>query len=470
MQRQPWVRVAAALGTVALAIAALAGTALAHGGALGGAARATLSAPTWLVAGTGGAAVVASVLVANLTNARTPDSGLHAPLGRFSLPGVGPLELAANALGAIGLAGVVAVGYFGPTDPLSNGAVVVVWVGWWAGFAMSTYLVGNIWPAVNPFRTLAGPLSRLGRTYRWRWGAWPSVAGLLALVWLEVVSPLVDRPPALATIVLAYGVVTVAGAVVYGTDVWFAEVDPVSRVFHLFGQVAPFGRERSSGPDHDGSRSLVVRRPGAALAEDALAGADDVAFVVALLWATVFDGLVTTTLWGRFARDVVGWGVPPVALYPLALVAGFTVCWGLYLGAARLAGRAAATAVDVPTLARRFAPGLLAIAAGYHFAHFFDYFLSLVPALALAVTAPFATVNPDILVVPGWFGWIAVGAVLAGHVLAVLAARATAIELFSDRSRAVRCQYAFAVAMVCYTVVSLWVVTRPEFAPPFIGP
>jgi len=468
------IRVLVTLGTLALAIATLAGTALAHGGALGGAARATLSTPTWLVAGTGVAVVGASLLVASLGTDRSFVPLLHAPLRRVSLPGARPLALAGNALGVVALAGIVVVGYFGPADPLSNGAVVVVWVGWWAGFAMSTYLVGDTWPTLNPFRTLARPLAGLGDTYRWRWGAWPSVAGLLALVWLEVVSPLVDRPPALATIVLAYGVVTVAGAVVYGTDVWFAEVDPVSRVFHLYGQVAPFGRERGSGPDHDSAGidrdgALVVRPPGAALADDVLAGADDVAFVVALLWGTVFDGLVTTTLWGRFARDVVSWGVPAVALYPFALVTGFTVCWGLYLAAARLAGRLGATEVGVPTLARRFAPGLLAIAAGYHFAHFFDYFLSLVPALVLAVTAPFATVNPDILVVPEWFGWIAVGAVLLGHVLAVLAARATAFELFSDRDRAIRCQYPFAAVMVCFTVVSLWVVTRPEFPPPFIG-
>jgi len=467
MQRQSWVRAVAVFATLALAIATLAGTALAHGGALGGAARATLSVPTWLVAGTGVAVVGASVLGASLGTDREFVAGAHAPLRRVSFPGARPLALVANALGVVGLLGVVVVGYLGPTDPLSNGAVVVVWAGWWGGFAMSVYLVGDTWPTLNPFRTLARPLEGLGRTYRWRWGAWPSVAGLLALVWLEVVSPLVDRPPALATIVLAYGVVTVAGAVVYGTDVWFAEVDPVSRAFHLYGQVAPFGRERDAGPDHDGA--LLVRRPGAALSEDVLAGADDVAFVVALLWATVFDGLVTTTLWGRFARDAVGWGVPAVALYPFALVTGFAVCWGVYLAAARLAGRVGAPEVDVPTLARRFAPGLLAIAAGYHFAHFFDYFLSLVPALVLAVTAPFATVNPDILVVPEWFGWIAVGAVLLGHVLAVLAARTTALELFADRSRAVRCQYPFAAAMVCFTVVSLWVVTRPEFPPPFIG-
>jgi hypothetical protein len=467
MRRQPLVRTVAGLGALALALTTLVETALAHGGALGSAARATLTVPTWLVVGTGGVAVGASVLVASLGTDRAFGADLHVPSRHFSLPGARSLALVGNALGLFALAGVVVVGYVGPADPLSNGAVVVVWVGWWAGFAMSTYLVGNTWPTVGPFRTLARSLSGVGRTYRWRWGAWPSVAGLLALVWLEVVSPLADRPPVLATVVLAYGVVTVAGAVVYGTRVWFEEVDPVARAFHLYGQVAPFGRERGSGPDHDGP--IAVRLPGAALTEDVLAGADDVAFVIALLWATTFDGLVTTPLWGRVARDVVGWGVPAFVLYPLALVTGFTVCWGGYLTSVRLASRATATEVGVPTLARRFAPPLLAIAAGYHFAHFFDYFLSLVPVLVLGVTAPFATVNPDVLVVPGWFGAVAVGAVLVGHVLAVLAARAIARDLFSAENESTRGLAPFAAALAGYSLVSLWVVTRPEFAPPFLG-
>jgi len=462
MRRQPWVRTVARVGVFVLALATLAGTALAHGGSLGGAARPPLSVPAWLVAGTAGVALGVSAIVTTRSTSRVvtaarPTLGRHVPV-----PGQRALVLVANALGVVTLAGVVVVGYLGPADPLSNGAVVVVWAGWWAGFAMSTYLLGDTWPALDPFRTLARPLSALGRTYRWQWGAWPSVAGLLALGWVEVVGPLADRPPVLATVVLAYGVVTVGGAVVYGTDVWFQEVDPVARVFALYGQVAPLRR--------DDEGSVRFRLPGAGLTEDVLAGADDVAFVVALLWVPTFDGLVTTPLWGRFARGVVGWGVPALVLYPLALATGFAVYWGLYLAATRLARRMTGAEVGVPTLARRFAPGLLALAAGYHFAHVFDFFLSLVPALVLAVIAPFATVDPGILVVPDWFGWVAVGAVLTGHVLAVLGIRTTAFELFPERDQAVRCQYPVAAVMVSFTVVSLWVVTRPEFAPPFLGP
>ena len=459
MDRRSRTRIAAGLGMLAALVGALAGPALAHGGSLGGAARGPLSVARSLVAGTGGMVVAVSVALAGLRG-RGGIVGVFGPRRRLSLPLARALSVAASALGVVALAGVVVVGWVGPADPLSNAGVVLVWVGWWAGFAMSTYLVGNAWPAVNPWRTLARSLDAATRTYRWHWGAWPSVAALLALFWLATVAPLVDRPPVLAAVVLGYSVVTVGGAAVYGTDAWFDTVDPIARAFRCYGWVAPLGYE-------DGS--LALRVPGAALAEDVLAGADDVAFVVTLLWGTVFDGLVTTPLWGGLTRAVVARGVPPMAWYPLALLAGFAACWGAYLLAVRVVAWVTDDRVGVPTLARRFAPALLAVAAGYHLAHVLDYFLSLVPALALAVAAPFATVDPPVLVPGNWIGAVVIASVLAGHAIATLVVRATALETFDDGDAARRCQYAFAVVMAGFSLLSLWVVTRPEVAPPFVG-
>ncbi|MEF8852175.1 MAG: hypothetical protein V5A44_07230 [Haloarculaceae archaeon] len=455
MRRHRSASLVAGVLILVLALGTLPGRALAHGGSLGGG---HLSVSRSLAAGTGGLVVGASLAVAAL---RAERGGLDVLFGvrrQLPLPGGRPLRLAAQALGVLVLAGVLVVGFLGPSDPVSNAAVVLVWGGWWAGYAMSTYLAGNTWPGVDPWRTVAAPLARRTRTSRWRWGAWPSVAALLALFWLQVVSPLATRPRALATVVAAYSVVTVAGAIVYGPGVWFAEVDPVARAFRFYGLVAPLGR------DGDG---VVFRAPGSALSEDVLVGADDAAFAVALLWAPLFEGFVTTPLWNRLARVAVGWGIPPTALYPLALCTGFVLCWGAFLLASRVAARTVSGA-GVPALARRFAPSALAVAAGYHFAHFLDYFLSLVPALALAVTAPFATVDPGLLVLPDWLGVLTVGGVLAGHVLGTLAVRTVALDVGSEGD-ATRSQYPFGAVLVGYSFLALWVVTRPELTPPFVG-
>ena len=459
MRRRALVTGLRALGFAVLSATAV-GPVLGHGGSLGGAARESLTVPAWLMLATGGAAVGASFLLSSFATDRSAIDALVARRRPLRLPAGTALRRVAGALGVVVLFGILVTGYVGPTDPLSNPAVVVVWGGWWAGFAMSTYLVGNTWPAVNPWRTVVSALPDLGRRYRWQWGAWPSVVGLLALLWIEVVSPLADEPTVLATTVLGYSVVTLAGAVVYGPETWFSEVDPVARVFRYYGAVAPFGRAA------DGS--LELRLPGVAVASDLLDGVDEVAFVVALLWVTTFDGFVATPAWRALARWLVGLGYPPALLYPGAMLVGFALFLGLYLLAARLARRTAPTYIATETLARRFAPPLLAIAAGYHVAHFLGYFLSLTPALVTAVTAPLATVNPPLVVVPGWFGGVAIAGILGGHLVAILAAHATAFELFAGRLQAIRSQYPFIAVMICYTMASLWIVTRPDVPLPYL--
>ena len=441
-----------AVSTLAV-VFGLSGTALAHGGALGGG---HLSVSRSLAAGTGGLVVGLSLAVATLRSERGGLDALSAARRRLSLPGLWTLTRLARAVGVLGLLAVLVTGVVGPTDPISNPAVVLVWGGWWAGYAMSTYLVGNTWPALNPWRTVATPLAAVTKTYRWRWGAWPAVAALLALFWVQTVGPLATSPRLLAVVVGTYSVVTVAGAVVYGPDAWFGEVDPVARAFQWYGLVAPLGRDEGD---------LVVRAPGAALAEDPFLGADDVAFAVALFWGTVFDGFVTTPLWVRLANGVAGWGVPPLVLYGLALLSGFVVCWGLLLLAGRVGSRYLPES-DLPTLLRRVGPGVLAVAAGYHFAHFFGYFLSLVPALAFSVTAPFAVVDPGLLVLPGWLGALTVVAVFLGHGIGLVAVRTAMRSL--DGTDTTRAQYAFGAVLAGYSLLGLWVATSPELTPPFL--
>ncbi|MFC4549426.1 hypothetical protein, partial [Halorussus sp. GCM10023401] len=376
------------------------------------------------------------------------------------------LTSATRALSVVALAGVIAIGLAGrviPTlaNPLQNAAVLVVWVGWWAGYVATVYLVGNSWPALNPWRALADWLPSLERPYPDDLGAWPSVVGLLALVWLEVVSPLADQPYLLALVVLGYTAVTLAGAFVFGSETWFDRVDPIARVFRYYGAVAPIHR------DEDG---LQLRLPGSALTDpDLVDGRDEVAFVVALLWVTTYDGFVGTPVWRDLARAVVGAGVPAELLYPAAMLLGFGVFLGAYRLAARYARDTAETYLTSAALARRFAGSLLPIAAGYHLAHFLGYFVSLSPVLVGVLTNPLSPpANPVVIVLPGWFGGVSVAAVLLGHLLAVWVAHASAYDAFPGRLQAVRSQYPLVVVMVLYTMSSLWIVSAPNVVPPYV--
>jgi len=437
------------------------GTASAHGGSLAAGSRESLTIPTWLFLSTGGAAVGASFLLASFVTDRVFIERIH-DWGTPLSGGVRPAVWLGRAVGLVGFAAVIGLGFFGPTTPQTNLAILLVWVGWWAGLAMTTYLLGNTWRVLNPLSTIALVLPSLDRDYPTQLGAWPSVVGLLALVWLEVVSPLADEPRLLATAVLGYSVVTLTGAVVFGRETWFDEADPVERVFRYYGRVAPIGR----GADG----RLRLRLPGMDLSTPRLVdGRDEVAFVVALLWATTYDGLVTTPAFRDLTTPLVDAGLPAHLLYPVVLAAGFALFLGVYRLAVRSSRRTAETYLSPAELAERFAPPLLAIAAGYHFAHYLGYFLVLAPALGLAMLSPLS--DPGAVPVydpPGWFGGVGIAAVIVGHLVAIWVAHAAAYDLFPARLQAIRSQYPFIAVMVFYTMTSLWVVSRPEVPLPHL--
>ncbi|KZX49440.1 hypothetical protein AV929_18230 [Haloarcula sp. K1] len=452
--------------TVALVVCGLGwlaatGTASAHGGSLAGGGRESLTIPTWLFLSTGGAAVGASFLLASFVTDRAFVERIHDWGRPLSGDYERVLKLAGQLLGLAGLAAVFVVGFLGPTNARTNLAILLVWVGWWAGLAMTTYLLGNAWATLNPFKTLADLLPTLDRPYPARVGSWPAVGGLLVLVWLEVVSPLADQPRLLASVVAGYSVLTLAGALVFGPEDWFAHADPVERVFRYYGRFAPIGRDEGG---------LRLRLPGMDLSTPRLVdGPDEVAFVVALLWVTTYDGLVTTPAWRDLTTPLVDAGVPPHLLYPVALGIGFAGFLGVYRLAVRLSRDMSDTYLAPAVLAQRFAPPLIAIAVGYHFAHYLGYFLVLAPSLAVALTSPFAdpAVVPTIEL-PDWFGAIALASVIVGHLVAIWVAHAAAYDLFPARLQAIRSQYPFIAVMVFYTMTSLWVVSQPEVALPHL--
>ncbi|WP_243700377.1 hypothetical protein [Halorussus pelagicus] len=458
--RQSHVRLPVRAAFALVAGTLFAGTALAHGGGLR-AASGDLSVPTWLFLLTGGGVVGASFLLASFVTDRAFIRAVHG----WRRVADAPLDAAmalTRVLSVAALFGIVAIGLFGPERMFRNAAILLVWVGWWAGYVATIYLVGNSWPALNPWRAVAEWVPTLDREYPERLGAWPSVVGLLAVVWLEVVSPLADDPRLLTWVIVGYSVVTLTGALVFGPDAWFGKADPVARLCRYYGQVAPIQRAEGGG--------LELRPPGAALTDPLPDdGRDGVAFVVAILWVTTYDGFVGTPLWGDIARGAVGLGVPAVVLYPTALLAGYALFLGVYWLASGFSRRTAETYLKPDAIARRFAPSLLPIAAGYHLAHFLGLSLSLSPALVSALSNPLQPpINPSVIVLPDWFGMLAVAFVLLGHLLAVWVAHASAYEVFPGRLQAIQSQYPFVVVMVLYTMSSLWIVSAPSAAPPFV--
>ena len=453
------------LAALALATVAFVGTVAASNAAVGlsGASSQSLSVPRWLYVATGGAVIGASALLASFVTDRRFIASIHT--WRRALTDGRSLRRAARVL--LALAGVVLLplavyrGFTGPQVPTVNFALVLVFAGMRAGFTMATYLFGNAWPLLNPWRTVAERLPNGFVAYPERLGRWPAVAGLLALVWVETTTGVTSVPATLATALAGYSVLTVAGAVLVGPDTWFERVDPLSVFFAFYGRVAPF-----TWTD-DG---LDLRLPGMGLVEDRFVdGMDDVAFVVALVWELTFSGFVTTTAGVSTIEILAGLGLPPLSVYLGLYLGGFAAFVGLYVLAAKLAADYLRTYRTTRELAVRFAPPLLAIAAGYHLAHYFAFFVSLSPSLVAVLGSPFSPPpNPLVLSLPAWFGSLTILFVLAGHLLAIWVAHSTAYELFPSRIQAIRSQYSFVVVMMLYTALSLWLISLPTTPPAFL--
>lgn len=476
-------RVAVAAGVFVVGVALLARGAAASNAAVGlsDAAGDALAVPRWLYLATGGAAIGASALLAGFVTDRGFVARIHG--WRRDVGGGRSRRAASTAMGVVGavlVALVVYRGFVGPQISTVNFAVVAVFAGGRAGLTMATYLVGNVWPALNPLRAM----TRLPTgvvAYPDRLGRWPALAGLMLLVWVETTTGVTRQPDVLATAVVGYVVVAVAGSVLVGTGTWIRTVDPIAAAFRFYGRVAPLAWEHGRltlaipgmrlvpavDPDDGDGR----RVPGSVAADGRLvSGLDDVAIAVALVWELTFSGFVTTQQGATAVRAVAAVGLPPIAIYAVLFVGGFVGFYAAFLGAARVATRWLRTTRSPRTLAVAFAPSLLVIAAGYHLAHYAGFFLSLSPSLVAALSSPLsAPANPVVFTLPAWVSALNIAFVLGGHLVAIWVAHSTAYRLFPSRLQAIRSQYPFVAVMIGYTVVSLWLISLPTAPPAFLG-
>ena len=433
--------------------------------------RDTLAIPRWLYLATGGATIGASALLASFVTDRAFIRYLH----NWSLSGPTvdnwrtPFVWVGRGLGVVVLGLAVYLGQTGPQLPTASFTILVTFVVVRAGLPMLTYLGGNLWPVLNPWRGIVSLLPTGFRTYPEELARWPAVGGLLLLVWVEVIFPVSTIPSVLSIVILGYSVVTIAGAVLVGPNAWFENGDPLSVLFRFFGAVAPVKRR-------DGK--LTVKLPGSDLTDaDVITDTSDVAFVIALIWELTYSGFITTqtgvaTIETLVSLSNIGVGavqIRAILIYTLLLLSGYVVFFGAYWYAGVLSRRRTGTYISAKRIAFRFAPSLLAIAAGYHLAHYTGLAVSLSPALGMAIVSPLSPpANPLTLSPPGWFEGLSIAYVLVGHLLAIWAAHATAYKPFSSRLVAIRSQYPFIVVMIGYTVISLWILSLPGATPPYL--
>lgn len=415
--------------------------------------------------------------VSSAARSRTVNLGPLLPLLRRA---GGVLSLSVFAL-------AIFAGLYGTSDPLMNITPTLVWVLWWVGLSLLVAGVGNVWPVLDPWRRLFDGLDALARRLgRARgialdcpWpggdGPWPAVVLLLALGWFELVYPQAAIPYKLAGVLLGWSAFTLAGMILFGRDVWQQRADVFAVYFGLLGRCAPF----APGPD---ARSLVLRAPGSDLITREPASTATVAFVIAMLSIVLFDGLLAGDLW-QLLQQALRKALPALGDRHGHIfgILGLVGLWLLFLAAYYLTCVLTQRLVPeypVSRLARLFALTLLPIAVGYNLAHNAATLVVQLQLLVPLASDPlglqwnlFGTVHdkPDIGLIDARVSWfIAVAAIVGGHVVSIWLAHRVALQRFGSRQRAVIAAIPLAALMVLYTSISLSVIAEPlvTFTPP----
>jgi len=390
------------------------------------------------------------------------------------------LRVTARALSVVLLSVVVVAGLFGSRNPEMNFATVLVWIVWWVGLSFLVACIGNIWPALDPWRALFEGMDAvarrlgftngmsLGRPYPQGLGVWPAAALLLLFVWIEVIYPRAAAPLDLAWMVLAWSAITLTGMVCFGRDTWQRNADVFAIYFGTLGRFAPI----DIGPD---GRSIVLRPPGRGLITAGAVTLGMVGFVLAMLATVLFDGLLSTRALAliHFALNATLPGFLDDGGYLLGTI-GLISVWLLFLAAYLLSCLVTARLVrdrPVAAIARTFVLTLIPIAIAYNVAHYFSYLLVQGQMIIPLLSDPFglkwnlfgtARYYLDVGVVDARFTWyLAISSIVTGHVISIWLAHRLALREFRTPGEAVIASVPLTVLMMTYTAVSLMVMAEP---------
>lgn len=351
----------------------------------------------------------------------------------------------------------------------------------WVGLVPASFLFGPIYRAVSPVRTLNLGLSRLVGNdpeeglYRYpeRLGLWPAAIALYAFVWFELVYPYSFELAPVRFWCAVYVAAMLVGGLLFGNR-FLACADPFEVYSSLVAKLSFWATREEA----DANSRLVIRSPLANLAT--LAGTPGLLAVITVLFgSTGFDSFKDSQRWITFVQgsSISGHLLNNIALPVFILVAGgvfslATMLTGVHTeprpeaahatGVERLVAAVRARSV-LPTA---FAHSIIPIVLGYIVAHYLSFAFEVGSRTIVYMSDPL-TNGSDLLGTAdlGTFTWWSyhpqllaetkVGAVVVGHIVAVVAAHDRAIRLLPARHRLVG-QLPLLLAMIAFTSVGLY--------------
>ncbi len=369
---------------------------------------------------------------------------------------------ACKLIGVAALALVISAAWWGKPTPAVNIAPTAFLIWFWVGLQLVSVLVGDVWSAFNPYRTIADaaaslkariantPMSAETHGAGGRYVGWVAVGAIAAYLWFELAYHSTDSPRSVAVFLTGYSAVMLAGAGVFGRG-WVRSADGFAVLFGKISLIAPVYR--------DDSGDLRLRTPLSGLTT-LRGGLYSAAFILTVLGATTFDGFTRSSIWLDLAGDLTGWESAYMSTLGLAVIIALVAM--LYMLAVK--AMAVVTGDSIRDLAEAFAPTLVPIVVAYAFAHYFSALLLDGQLLINLLSDPFGhgwdlfgtrdyAINWT-LVSPAEIAWVQAVSIALGHVAAVAAAHDLAIDRY-ERETALRSQYPMLAVMVAYTVIGL---------------
>ncbi len=365
-------------------------------------------------------------------------------------------------------------GFTGPGDPLSNPMPLFVWTVWWVGLVSLQGLFGNHWRWTNPWTGAAKLMAfatGLRAPFRYpRWfGSWPGVFVFMGFAGFLLTDPAPADPARLAAFVGFYWYTAFLGLALFG-PAWLLRAEALTMLMRAYGKMGIFGRARGRlAMGLWGWQALRQAPPGLGLA----------VLIIALLGTGSFDGLNETFWWlgqlGINPLEFPGRSVV-VAQNLVGLLASNIALISVFAGCLWVGDRLAGLQRSLRETFCLYAPSILPIALGYHIAHYLTSFMVDGQYVIKVINDPLGDGSAflglrDFYVTTGFFNtpatvkviWLSqAGAVVAGHVVAILLAHAIAMRGGVGRRQAVIAQAPLAAFMVAYTFFGLWLLASPR--------
>lgn len=422
--------------------------------------RGTLPLPLWQFAWAAIAALVLS-FVALAVLWKRPVLAPRAEGGSIAIDArvVTVMRWAARAAGLAMFGLTLGAALFG-VDVAGEGrnlAPVTIYVIVWVGVPILSALVGDVWSAFNPYRTI-GLLFPGGDPDDAPPHQWWAAATLFGFLVLELVHPSGDSPRVLGYAMLVYSAIMVGGLARYGR-VWLERADGFGVLFSLIGALAPVTVDR------DGRLRLRVPLSGLSRVK---VQPGTMALILIVLGGTSFDGFSESPLFVDIIGRPTGWDAAPPKFVGLVIVISIAAI--LYWIGARTTARV--TGISHNDAADLFAPSLVPIVWGYAVAHYAQLLVDQTQSFWFRLSNPYGRLDADGNPALDLFGaadggvdftiidvdlvaWIQALAIVVGHIAGVFFAHDLAVSRF-DAARATRSQQTMLVVMVIYSVAGLW--------------